>query len=348
MIRPLLAVTFAAPCLLAQTTVQITSSRDSTLYESATGNLAGGACTGLFVGVTDQNNDALRRALVRFDVAAQIPAGAHIVAAELRIQVTRYNTNVDIYGHRALADWGEGSSLPSGLGGAGTAPTAPDATWIHSRYPSSNWTNPGGDFTAMSSLTIPAPSTGPATSTSTVAAVLDVQRWLDQPAQNFGWLLKTNEQQTQSALRFNSREASNNPPTLIVTYITNGQATTWGQGCTVGGAEFRHAWNGAPIGGTTVQFTQTNGPAGALAANLIALEYDRVGTALVPGCNLYLPYGGLIVTHSLVFLANNGSGSTSVTLPAGYPGVMFATQTAAIASTAAGFVFSNAAVALMQ
>ncbi|MCA8952474.1 MAG: DNRLRE domain-containing protein [Planctomycetes bacterium] len=333
--------------LCAQTTAVITSDRDSTLYQSPTGALAGGACTGVFVGVTDQNSNPLRRALLHFDVAGAIPAGAEILAAELSIQVTQHNSNVTVRAHRVLQDWGEGSSLPPGNGGSGTAAATGDATWVNRFHPGNPWNSPGGDFAATSSLTFAVPSPGPATASSTLGAVLDVQDWLDNPGQNFGWLLKTDELQVQSAFRCNSREASNNPPTLRVTYVTQGQAGTWGQGCTVSGQEYRHAWNGNPIGGTNVQLAQTNGPANALAANLMALNYDRIGSPLST-CNLYLPFGGVLITHSIVTLDGGGNGSAQVAVPTGWPGLMLTTQAAALANTTAGFVLSNAAIAILQ
>ena len=342
-----LALFAAASGLAAQVTVQIPAARDNTLYQSSSGALSGALCTGLFVGVTDQNNNALRRALVYFDVVANLPAGAHVLSAGLSIQVTQHNSNVTITAHRALQDWGEGTSNPPGQGGAGTAATAGDATWLHTFLPGSTWTTAGGDFAAAPSLTLAAPSPGPAQAVSTLAAVGDVQRWLDDPAQNFGWLLKTNEAAPQTALRFNSREANNNPPTLTVTYLANGMTTTHGQGCIVGGQEFRHDWSAAPIGGTSVLLRQIGGPASTLAANLMSLTYDRVGTPIT-ACNLYLPFGGLVVTHSILTLDGNGAGATAVNLPPGFPGVMFTTQTAALFANAAGFVLSNGAIALLQ
>ena len=56
--------------------------RDATLYESLAGNLANGAGTGVFIGVTGQ--PAARRALLRFDVAGSIPAGSKILGVGLR------------------------------------------------------------------------------------------------------------------------------------------------------------------------------------------------------------------------------------------------------------------------
>ena len=49
--------------------------------------------------------------------------------------------------------------------------------------------------------------------------VADVQLWLNQPATNFGWLLRTeNEVPNFSARRFASREDPNRAPVLTIEY----------------------------------------------------------------------------------------------------------------------------------
>ena len=52
--------------------------------------------------------------------------------------------------------------------------------------------------------------------------VADVQRWLDDPAISFGWLLKGIESQPSTPKQFDSRESSNaaNRPTLTVEYTS--------------------------------------------------------------------------------------------------------------------------------
>jgi hypothetical protein len=53
--------------------------------------------------------------------------------------------------HRALASWGEGTSVATGNEDAGAASTTNDATWIHRFYPGTSWTSAGGDFNATAS-----------------------------------------------------------------------------------------------------------------------------------------------------------------------------------------------------
>lgn len=333
----------------AQTTVAIPCARDNSLYESATGSLSGGAATGVFCGVTGGN--LKRRGLVWFDVAAAIPTGALVVDAQLTINVAQSGSfaPVVVHAHRALQDWGEGTSVPAGGGGGGAPATTNDATWLHTFYPGSFWNNAGGDYAANASFDIVTPPLGLCSSTLTAGIANDVQSWIANPTQNFGWLLKTDEALPFVALRFDSRENSTfgTPPVLSVTYITNGQAATWGQGCPVNGQPFGLQWNGAPIGGSTIQLQQQNGPANALAANLLSLGFDRTGFPLLPQCSLNMPLLG-VVNYGIFTLSAAGTGSTNVNIPSGYPGVMFVSQTAALAPTPAGYVLSNTALALLQ
>ena len=60
-------------------TVSIVSSKDTTIYQSIDGRIATGSGQHMFAGKT--NNDLLRRALVAFDIAANVPAGAEILSA---------------------------------------------------------------------------------------------------------------------------------------------------------------------------------------------------------------------------------------------------------------------------
>jgi hypothetical protein len=167
--------------------VIVPATRDNTLFKDATGSLSSGVGEGLFAGNNSQSNT--RRALIFFDVAAALPADAVIDSVELRLNVNSApNSNPqDVAIHRALASWGEGTSV--GTGGAGAAATAGDATWLHRFYPDTFWATAGGDFDpAVSAVTTVGPPGLHLWKSSTLTQ--DAANWLAAPAGNFGWLIQ--------------------------------------------------------------------------------------------------------------------------------------------------------------
>jgi len=334
----------------AQTTVVLPCDRDNTLYESSTGSLSNGRGEGLFVGLTGQ--PLRRRALLHFDIAAAVPAGARILSARLGLNVSRTAVAVyfDVTAHRVLRDWGEGTSNAGGQEGQGAPATTNDATWRHARWNGTLWTNLGGDFAAAPSCAISTPPLGLATSPVSSGMNDDVQHWLDNPTQNFGWLLRTDELVAYKTRRFDSREAGPGsvPPSLTVSYLVPGQAAApWGQGCPGNGAPFSYALSGLPIGGNPASLVQSNGPPGGLAANLFALGWDPLGSPLLPQCSCYLPLGST-VTHGFVTLDAAGAAATPYQIPSGFPGVMLVGQSAALDNSPAGYVLSNAWIAVLN
>jgi hypothetical protein len=273
------------------------------------------------------------------------------VSAVLNVNTSRSSvgTNFPADVHRVLADWGEGTSNATLQEGRGAAATTNDATWRHRRYPNTFWTSPGGDFAATPDCTMYLAWFGPAQSPSTAGLNATVQSWLDQPSQNFGWLIKTNELVPYLSFRLDSREAPapGIKPTLTVRYVMPGQtAATWGPGCPVQGTPFRCALVGPPTSGTTVTWTLSNGPAGAIAANLLTFGFDPVGSPLHPQCGCYLPLGNAVLTLGTFLLDGSGTATQSLTIPPGYPNAPLTGQSAALDSGVSGFVLTNAWVAL--
>jgi len=195
--------------------------RDATLYENVAGMAASGAGTGMFVGKIARGG-LIRRSLINFDVASQIPAGSTITRVELTLRVTRSaGSSLNIGLHRVLASWGEGNSdAGAPAGGGGVTPEASDATWIHRFFGGAGWINPGGDFVAAASATRSFGGVGTYTFASSAGAVADVQAWLNTPAGNFGWLLKGPETQNGNARRIATHEEplATLRPRLLVEY----------------------------------------------------------------------------------------------------------------------------------
>ena len=91
--------------------------RDNTLYQENAGNSNGAGY--LFAG--EQGGGSVRRALLRFDVAGAVPAGAQVAQVELNLHVSRagFADPLPASLHRALADWGEAGSNAGERSGAG-------------------------------------------------------------------------------------------------------------------------------------------------------------------------------------------------------------------------------------
>ena len=192
----------AAPVVADQ--VVLESVRDNTLYESVGGDASNGSGDYMFAGQAGGR----RRALVRFDVAASVPAGSTISAATLTLHCSRAPTGAPsstVAVHRVLADWGEGGSDAGEPGGDGAESEAGDATWVHRFYTDSTWATPGGDFAAAASASAVIGTPGDyAWSGPELAA--DVQAWLDAPAAAFGWILIGAEGGATNSRRFDTRE----------------------------------------------------------------------------------------------------------------------------------------------
>jgi len=215
------AVSLVVPSAFADTLV-VAPDRDNTLYERAAGDLSNGAGPSLFFGRTGGNaGNVRRRALMRFDLSS-IPPGSVVNSVQLTLEVDLVPpgaTGFDVALHRVLADWGEGASVAQGAGGAGAPAVAPDATWLHREFDSVFWATPGGDFAAAPTSTAPVGSgTGPVTFVTAPGLVGDVQAWVNDPGQNFGWILIGEESNAQNARRIGSRENAALAPQLVVDF----------------------------------------------------------------------------------------------------------------------------------
>jgi len=338
------------PPLVAQTTVTLTSDKDTTLYEEASGSLANGSGTSVFCGVVGFNGGfTKRRTLLHFDVAGQLPAGARILSAELDLFVAQSTAFLPIptFGHLVTQDWSEGATIANGGGGQGGPAVAGETTWLHTNYPNSTWNTPGGDFAAAPSFVFDLASLGPTTAGVASGMVADIQSWLDAPATNFGWVLKTDEQVPSTARRIYSREFNSTPPSLTITYLSPGQTGTYGTGWPVNGAPFQLDVTGTANGGAVLPITYNNAPSPSVGANFFSLALDPVGTPLLPQSLAYLPLSGTLLPGA-VFLTAGGASATTFTVPAGFPGVLIVVQAAVIDSNPLGFSLSNAGVMLTQ
>jgi len=201
-------------------TVTIEPVKDNTLYEDPSGQTSNGAGEGIFAGVTGMGS--IRRAVLAFDVAGNVPAGSTINSVELTLRMSMTIAGPqDIALRRLTSDWGEGDSNATfGGGGAGTQAEQGDATWLHTFFPDQFWNNEGGDFVATDSAVETVAFEGFYTWGSTEQMLADVQSWLDKPDNNFGWILIGNESTSSTAKRFDSREhpVPENRPKLTIDF----------------------------------------------------------------------------------------------------------------------------------
>lgn len=211
--------------------ITINPDKDNTLVQTRDGSLSNGLGD-MFVGRSNLADPvARRRGVIHFNVAGSVPAGSTITSVTLRLWLAKTGDPQvrTIFVHRATASWGEGSSYLNG--GYGSPSTTGDATWVHRFHTSSPWTSAGGVYATPASGSA---SVGSAAnveqwySWSSAGMKSDVQGWLNNAANNHGWVLVSGGEGTnQTARRFTSREAvddaGNHFPELIINYTAPSQ-----------------------------------------------------------------------------------------------------------------------------
>ncbi len=228
-------------------TLTLFPQRDTSIFFE--NNNSNGASYDLYTGRTNSSGGS-RRSLIEFDLSS-LPAGATISSASLTMRMSGgspsgvsghpvfasgYTGPLDISLYEVLADWSAGSSgagqgnggtSMAGAGGAspGFAPTTGDATWNYRLYNSSTWATPGGDFDSTASATQGVDFNPQFVTWSSQGLTNDVQEWANNPATNFGWLIKGDERSIGTSRRFVSDNVSSDPtknqsyrPSLTIVY----------------------------------------------------------------------------------------------------------------------------------
>ncbi len=179
--------------------VTLDASQDTTIYSNLVNNNGGGHNFGIS-GFANNGNE--RRFLVEFDLASIAPGSiVNSVSLGLNvIQATSGGGNFQLF--RVDTDWGEGA----GVGNQGSGAAAGDATWNESQFGLAGWTGgvAGGSFFTPLLDEITIDSVGVATFNSSSNFVNAVQDIVDNPSQNFGFIIVGTD--AGSALRFGSIE----------------------------------------------------------------------------------------------------------------------------------------------
>jgi len=222
----LVALLGGVPSLAIAQLANINPIKDNTLYQydPVEGDVSNALGNHFFAGAT--GTAELRRGVLAFDIAGNVPAGSTILGVTLSLNMSRTPTGTarTVELHKLLADWGEGTSVAPGEEGEGAPATTNDATWRHRFFDTIFWTTQGGDFSATVSANQSVGSVGVYTWSSSQMRA-DVQSWLDDPASNFGWLVLGDESEIATAKRFDTRESAS-PPVLTIQFRPPGPRPT--------------------------------------------------------------------------------------------------------------------------
>ena len=165
-----------------------------------------GTSTILVSGTTGINEGATRnRALLRFDVTSSIPSNAIVTSASLTMTVVGTSplvTNLWFSLHKVAQDWSESA-----------------VTWTNRLSPPAAWSAPGGapprDYSSSVTQSNLITGLGTFTFVSSPDMIADVQDWVSNPVDSFGWILICELEGLEKSVRkFASREyALNSIPT---------------------------------------------------------------------------------------------------------------------------------------
>src|SRR5580704_10185674 len=214
------------PSLAIAQLANINPIKDNTLYQYVPADGDRSNALGIHFCTGETADGELRRGVLAFDIAGNVPTDSTILGVTLSMNMSRtpFDTARIVELHKLLADWGEGTSDANNEEGMGAPATTNDATWRHRFFDTIFWTTEGGDFSATVSAS---QSVGPigVYTWNSPQMVADVQSWLDNPAANFGWLVLGDESAIATAKRFDTRESAN-PPVLTIIYRPAGPRPT--------------------------------------------------------------------------------------------------------------------------
>lgn len=213
-----LAILLAASGVATAEVASLTAAADTFINSRSANNNAGRTA---WISVGMDGAGGVRRGLLRFDLGS-IPAGSTVTAATLRQTVTRVpgagptNSTFDLF--RLLASWNEGTKG----GNNGSFASTGEATWNDRMRGTASWSSPGARSDAAGSASASTAVTAARNASYTWSGsglTADVQFWVDNPSQNFGWLMTSRAESSSRSVRgFASREGGSNAATLTVTY----------------------------------------------------------------------------------------------------------------------------------
>jgi MYXO-CTERM domain-containing protein len=202
---------------------------DDTFINSSSPDNNNGKSTSIYTGRNGM--DGMMRGLLRFTMPA-LQGRAMVTSAELRMTTrgtgtgeaqppTAATLQLEAIGAPWVSGNGIGNSQMSFTVGQPCGGGVVGATWNDADCAAPTpWTTPGGSVAGSVRATADVPATiGAVVSwASTAAMVSDVQSWIDDPASNHGWLVRSSTESTMGAQRFSSGEATTNIPELRISF----------------------------------------------------------------------------------------------------------------------------------
>lgn len=159
------------------------------------------------------SNDNVIRSLLKFDVST-IPTDITILSSSLDLWFSSTNNSsmVDVSLYKMGRDWNEN-----------------EASWNYAKTsPSTSWTTKGGDYISSNKLATVSGLTNPTTLDNDMKQwdipIHIIQNWKDNPSTNYGFMIKSDTEATNSYKKFISSEHtadSKYKPLFVVTYRTN-------------------------------------------------------------------------------------------------------------------------------
>jgi hypothetical protein len=184
---------------------------DATISEKSPTTPLGNAGT-LNVGTFGINSGLQdNRALLRFNLAASIPTNAIVTSAALTLRLGKTApdvTNLWLHLRKVLRAWNEGA-----------------VTWTNRLSPPAPWSAPGAaspvDFaSAVTQSSLITTKRGPYTFSSNAGMIADVQDWVGNASNNFGWIMISELEGVPSTIcEFGSGESGSDAPTLTIQYV---------------------------------------------------------------------------------------------------------------------------------
>jgi hypothetical protein len=209
----LIAISWCCVASIATADIVIViPSEDATISEKSVEFPLGNDTT-LDAGTTGPNEGFKRnRSLLKFDLRMSVPTNAVVTSAALTVTLVTTPTSSNLWFslHKVLQDWSESV-----------------VTWTNRLTPAAPWNSPGGaaelDYVSSISQSNLIIGTTPSNFTfaSSQAMVADVQDWVTNPSNNFGWILFCElEDLERSVRKFGSSErgTTNQRPSLEVQF----------------------------------------------------------------------------------------------------------------------------------